>query len=659
MVYSPTQPTQDTSLGVAASHQSSSSKSSSNKPSDQQFSTLVELLQHRASTQPDDLAYQFLIDGKTEGAAYTYAELDEWARAIASLLQQQQAKGERALLLYPQGIEVVAAFCGALYAGVIAIPVPPPDAGRLKRTLPRLREIIKDAEATIVLSNARIIELIQGSDLDFPEFSAMRWIDTETVDLSLAKDWQDPDIDKDVLAYLQYTSGSTSTPKGVMLSHDNLLHHSDYLQRACGYRSDGPTVTWMPYFHDYGLVEGLMQPLYNGAPCYIMAPLAFVKRPLRWLQAIQKYGATHSQAPNFAYELCLNRIKPNKREGLDLSGWLSAGNAAEPINPRVMREFYEAFADCGFAWESFSPAYGLAEATLLVSSTPVGQAPVILSLEASALERGQILLAAPDATYVREAVSCGTLVCETNVAIVNPDTLTRCAADEVGEIWVNDPGVAHGYWQRPDATRETFEAQIKGEGAMRYLRTGDLGFLRDGELFITGRIKDLIIIRGTNHYPQDIEWTVQQTDEAMRPDYGACFSIIEDGEEQLIVVQEVERTQQQSLDADELIAEIRQAISEAHELQVYAIALVKSGNVLKTSSGKIQRQKCKASFLAGELEVVADWSENPRLTAKVRSLQNEVDVLVQQLSSAQSGKAKGAAEGSTGTVGETLGGIQS
>jgi acyl-CoA synthetase (AMP-forming)/AMP-acid ligase II len=606
-----------------------------------QFSTLVELLQFRAQTQPNDLAYQFLIDGKKEGGAYTYGQLDEQARAIAALLQQQQVKGERALLLYPAGIEVVAAFCGSLYAGVIAIPVPPPDAGRLKRTLPRLREIIKDADATLVLSNARIIELIQTSDTEFPEFENMRWIDTETVDLALAKDWQDPQVDKDVLAYLQYTSGSTSTPKGVMLSHYNLLHHCDYLQRGCGYSANGPTVTWMPYFHDYGLVEGLMQPLYNGAPCYIMAPLSFVKRPLRWLQAIQKYGATHSQAPNFAYDLCVRRIKPAQREGLDLSSWISAGNAAEPINPRVMREFVEAFGDHGFSWGQFSPAYGLAEATLLVSSTPVGKAPVILALEASELEQGKIVAAKPDSSYVREAVSCGPLLCETDVAIVDPDTLARCAGNEVGEIWISDPGVAQGYWQRPDATEETFAATIAQEGTKTYLRTGDLGFLKDGELYITGRIKDLIIIRGTNHYPQDIEWTVQQIDDVLRPDYGACFSIIEDGEEQLVVVQEIERQAQTGFDAEVLMADIRQAISEAHELQVYAVALVKSGNVLKTSSGKIQRRKCKASFLAGELEVLADWSENPRLTAKVRDLQSEVEVLAQQLAgkAQQSGAA--------------------
>lgn len=634
MVYSPTKNIHSETEQFSSSNAASGSPKSSQRENN--FASLVELLKHRAHVQPNDLAYQFLIDGKKEGNAYTYAELNQWARAIAALLQQQQSQGERALLLYPQGVEVVAAFCGSLYAGVIAIPVPPPDAGRLKRTLPRLREIVKDAKATIVLSNARIIELIQNSGLDFPEFNSMRWVDTETVDLALAAQWQEPTINKDALAYLQYTSGSTSTPKGVMLSHHNLLHHCEYLRRSCGYSPNGPTVTWMPYFHDYGLVEGLMQPLFNGAPCYIMAPLAFVKRPLRWLQAIQKYGATHSQAPNFAYDLCIRRIKPSQREGLDLSSWISAGNAAEPINPRVMREFFEAYKDYGFSWESFAPAYGLAEATLLVSSTPPGQAPNILALEASELEQGKIIEASPNASYTREAVSCGPLVCETTVAIVNPETLVRCDTDEVGEIWISDPGVAQGYWQRPDATRETFEARIQNEGATRYLRTGDLGFLRDGELYITGRIKDLIIIRGTNHYPQDIEWTVQQTSPLLRPDYGACFSIIEEGEEQLVVVQEVERAHQQTLNSEEIIAEIRQAISEAHELQVHAVALVKSGNVHKTSSGKIQRRQCKANFLAGQLEVLADWSENPRLTAKVRDLHNQVESLAERLSAQQS-----------------------
>ncbi|MEO0349732.1 MAG: fatty acyl-AMP ligase [Cyanobacteria bacterium P01_A01_bin.15] len=601
-------------------------------PVDVQFSTLVELLRYRARHQPNDLAYCFLEDGKREGLSYTYAELDRQARAIA--MQLNHSRGERVLLLYPQGADVVAAFCGCLYSGAIAIPVPPPDAGRMKRTLPRLREIIKDAEASLVLSTGRIIEMIQNSGLEFPEFDTMRWIDTTQLDVSLADQWRDPHIDRDTLAYLQYTSGSTSTPKGVMLSHYNLVHHSAYLQRACGYDADSVTVTWMPYFHDYGLVEGLIQPLYNGAPCYIMAPLAFVKRPLRWLQAIAKYGATHSQAPNFAYDLCVRRIRASQKEGLDLSQWRSAGNAAEPINPRVMREFYDAFKGSGFAWETFSPAYGLAEATLLVSSLPVGEAPTILSLDAPSLEQGQVRPMQPESTG-RETVSCGPLVCETQVAIVNPDTSERCAPDTIGEVWVSDPGVAQGYWQRHEATQETFAAHTSG-GDGPFLRTGDLGFLQAGQLYITGRIKDLIIIRGTNHYPQDLEWTVQQVSPALRPDYGACFSIIQDGEEQLVVVQEVVRSQQQDLNADATIADIRQAISEAHELQVYGIALVKSGSVLKTSSGKIQRRACRSRFMAGQLDVIADWSENPSLTVKVRNLHKEVESLAQQLETSQS-----------------------
>jgi acyl-CoA synthetase (AMP-forming)/AMP-acid ligase II len=603
-------------------------------PSMPQFATLVDLLRHRAQHQPDQLAYQFLEDGKKEAAAYTHAELDQQAQAIAALLQQSEARGERALLLYPQGVEVVAAFCGCLYAGVIAIPVPPPDAGRMKRALPRLREIVKDAAASYVLSTQRIIDLFKESDVDFPEFDTMTWIDTEQVDLGLADHWQDPQIDKDVLAYLQYTSGSTSVPKGVMLSHYNLMHHSAYLQRACGYTPDGATVTWMPYFHDYGLVEGLIQPLYTGVPCYIMSPLAFVKRPQRWLEAISKYGATHSQAPNFAYDQCVRRVKPAKREGLDLSRWKAAGNAAEPINPRVMREFAEAYAPHGFKWTTFAPAYGLAEATLLVSSKPVGTEPMILPVDADALEQSRVALAKAGASR-RDTVSCGQLVCETEVVIANPDTGVRCQPDEVGEIWVADPGVAAGYWKRPDVSRETFGARLAGESGGPYLRTGDLGFMRDGELYITGRIKDLIIIRGTNHYPQDIEWTVQHLSNTLRPDYGAAFSIIDDGEEKLVVVQEVERQHQLNLNGEELLADIRQAISEVHELQVSAIALVKSGNVLKTSSGKIQRRACRSRFLAGSLDVITDWSENPRFSTKMRNFSDDIESLARQVQTSQ------------------------
>lgn len=587
--------------------------------------TIIELLRDRATQQKDGHAYTFLIDGKTESQPLTYGELDRQAKAIGALLQQYQAKGERALLLYPQGLEVIAAFCGCLYAGVIAIPVPPPESGRLKRTLPRLRAIVKDAQATFALTTAGILSLIENVKDEFPEFDQMRWIDTATVDPNLADQWQDPQVDKDQLAYLQYTSGSTSIPKGVMLSHFNLMHHAGYLKRACGYDSDSVTLTWMPYFHDYGLVEGMMVPLYNGTPCYLMSPFAFIKRPVQWLKNITKHRVTHSQAPNFAYDLCIRRAKPKDLAELDLSSWQAAGNAAEPINPKVLEKFVETYSPCGFAWETFAPAYGLAEYTLLVSTKPKGTKPVITRLEAASLEQDKIIDAKPEQeTGVRTIASCGRLVCETKVAIVHPDTLTRCTPDEVGEIWVSDPSVAQGYWQRDKETEETFKAYIQDTKEGPFLRTGDLGFLKDGELYITGRIKDLIIIRGTNHYPQDLEWTVQHLHPALRPDYGAAFSIEANGEEQLVIVQEVER-RSEKFDTEQLIGDIRQEIAEEHEIPAHAIVLAKSGTILKTASGKIQRRACRQNFLGGTINIVAAWSENPELVAKFSDREEEIE----------------------------------
>ncbi len=594
------------------------------------FSTLVELLSWRATHQSDQLAYMFLTDGKTEGPKFTYQELDRQARAIAAMLQQHNARGERALLLYPQGLDVMAAFLGSLYSGVIAIPVPPPDAGRLKRALPRLRAIVKDANAKFALTNQRVLSILQDSELDFPEFQEMTWLATEDIDPELADQWQDPEIQPETLAYLQYTSGSTSTPKGVMISHHNLIHHCHYLQKACGYDAESVSITWMPYFHDYGLVEGLTEPLYNGHPCYVMSPLAFIKQPVRWLQAISRYKGTHSQAPNFAYEQCILRVNEQQLATLDLSSWVAAGNAAEPINPRVLEQFFEKFAPCGFRWETFAPAYGLAENTLLVSTSPRNTSPVLCLVKKSAIEHNKIEEATSWSSEVRAIPGCGRLVCDTQVAIVNPDTLKRCLPNEVGEIWVADPSVAGGYWNRPAESEETFRAKIADSNDGTFLRTGDLGFLKDGELFITGRMKDLIIIRGTNHYPQDLEWTVQQIHNCLRPDYGAAFSVDVDGVEHLVIVQEVKR-HSEAFEPEEVISNIRQAIAEIHELQVYAVALVKPGNVLKTSSGKIQRRACKASFLAGELGVLADWSENPKFSHGYRQLSEEVDSLLNQV----------------------------
>ena len=579
-------------------------------------STLVELLRWRTQQHPKQQAYTFLIDGELEGSHLNYAELDCQARAIGALLQQHAGQGERALLLYPPGLEFIAAFFGCLYSGVIAIPAPPPDAARLKRTLPRLQAIANDAQATLVLTTSRILSIVEDVCSQASLFQGMRWLATDQVNGELAAEWKAPIVSRDSLAYLQYTSGSTSTPKGVMVSHENLMHHCAYISQAWDYTSDSIAATWMPYFHDYGLVDGLLQPLYNGIPCFVMSPLTFVKRPIRWLQTISRYKVTHSQGPNFAYEHCIRKITPEQSSSLDLSSWRTASNGAEPIRKETLERFVEAFAPFGFRSRAFYPAYGLAEATLLVSTKRKTDMPVFCAVSAAALSQNQIVEASEHQQGVQILVGCGHPIGNMRVVIAHPETLIQCAPNEVGEIWVSDKSVALGYWNRPEETERTFRAyladtdvSVAGRSSEPFLRTGDLGFLKDGELFVTGRLKDLIIIRGRNHYPQDIELTVEQSHPAMKSSCGAAFSVDVAGDERLVIVQEVER-HYRNLDVDEVVGAIRQAVAEHHDLEIYAVLLLKTGSIPKTSSGKLQRQACRASFLDGSLEVVGAWTSN-------------------------------------------------
>ncbi len=574
-----------------------------------EYFTLVDLLRYRAINQPQQTAYTFLKDGEIEAGSLTYQELDRRAKAIAAHLQSLDTLGERALLLYPPGLEFIAAFCGCLYAGAIAIPAPPPDQARLKRTLPRLQAIAKDAQASLVLTTSGILSQLQDAQEQILEFRAMRWLASEEINSQLAQQWQQPDINSDTLTYLQYTSGSTSTPKGVMISHKNLIHHCSSLSQTCDYTPDSVTVTWMPYFHDYGLVEGLIQPLYAGIPCYLMSPLAFIKRPIRWLKAISRYKATHSQGPNFAYDYCIRKITPEQRATLDLSSWRAAGNGAEPINPKILESFFQTFKSCGFQWNASCPAYGLAEATLQVSFSSPQNQPVIGNFSAASLAENRIVEASNYQQSVRQVVGCGQLVGDTKVTIVNPQNLTKCAGDEVGEIWVSGASVALGYWNKPEETERTFRAYLADTKEGPFLRTGDLGFLKDGELFVCGRLKDLIIIGGVNHYPQDIEWTVEQCHPSIRPDHCATFSVEIDGEERLVVVADLERRTQ---DINDVVSAILQAVAEYHELEVYAISLLKKGSILKTTSGKIQRQACRKAFLERSLEVVEEWNRGDK-----------------------------------------------
>jgi FkbH-like protein len=554
------------------------------------FSSLCDLLARRGAAEAGQRAYTFLRDG---GGAETlsYAELDSRARAAASFLERNARRGDRVLLVYPPGLEFLAAFFGCLYARVIPAPLPLPGS---RSGFEKLVLVKEDTEARLALTTAA--HLAEGR-------AGLRELAWEAIDASnegASAGWEGQWPAADELAYLQYTSGSTSVPRGVMLTHANVLHNLANIDVGFEHGPETVIVTWLPHFHDMGLIYGLLAPLYGGFPCYAMAPASFVQRPLAWLQAITQFRATHSGGPNFAYDLCVRRIPPADRAGLDLSSWEVAFNGAEPVHAETIERFSEAFCGCGFRRSAFYPAYGLAEASLKVSGGRKGEGPVIFAADAPCLTRNRVQEAVNG--EARLLVGCGKAGPDTRVEIVDPETLSRAAGDEVGEIWVCGPGVARGYWNRPEETKETFEAHIQNSGDGPFLRTGDLGFVRDGELYIAGRLKDLIIIRGLNHHPGDIELTARRAHPALASSVGAAFAIEAAGEERLALAMEAGK--KEPADAEKIAATVRQAIAGQHEVQLYAFVLVRKGGIPKTSSGKVQRRLCRSLYLAGELDVV-------------------------------------------------------
>jgi acyl-CoA synthetase (AMP-forming)/AMP-acid ligase II/arylsulfatase A-like enzyme/Tfp pilus assembly protein PilF/acyl carrier protein len=575
-------------------------------------STLVDLLRERAQEHPERTAYTFLLDGEVETSRLTYGELDRQARAVAALLQERGAAGERALLLFPPGLEFVAAFFGCLYAGVVAVPAYPPRPGQEQ---PRLRSILADARPRFALTTAALSARLKTLGEDDPAFAALGRLTVEPfLDAGVAEraeDWRRPALSGDSLAFLQYTSGSTADPKGVEVRHGNLVFMERLIAGTFQQDETAVVVGWLPVYHDMGLIGNVLQPLWLGASCVLMSPVAFLRRPRRWLEAIARYRGTTSGGPNFAYDLCVDRIGRDECEGLDLSSWRVAFNGAEPVRAATLERFARTFGPCGFRREAFQPCYGLAEATLLVSGTREGTGPRVLRVDAAALEAGRVVDAArpvgPEPRG-RDLVGSGGIPEGQRVEVVDPVTLKRAAPGEVGEIWVAaGPGIPRGYWGRPEVTRETFEARLDGEEGT-FLRTGDLGFVRPyqakGELFITGRIKDLIILRGRNLYPQDIERTVEASVPGLAPGSGAAFSIEVDGEERLVVAQELQpRLQTDEAGIQEIAAAVRRAVSEEHEARVYDVVLLRPGEVPKTSSGKVQRRACRLLYLDGALEV--------------------------------------------------------
>lgn len=565
--------------------------------------TLVDLLRHRARHQSEQTAFVFLIDGEGAEARLTYAELDRRAQAVAAWLQERDLQGERALLLYPPGLDFIISFFGCLYAGVVAVPAYPP---RLNRSLDRIQAIAADAEAAMALTTQAVLDRVQPLLEQAKDLKHLTWLATDAVPAGYEQHWREPVLRGDMLAFLQYTSGSTGAPKGVMLSHSNLLHNCALIAYAFEHTRSGSGVFWLPNYHDMGLVGGVLQPLWVGRPNVLMSPMAFLQRPVRWLQAITKYRGTTSGGPNFAYDLCVRKITEEQRARLDLSSWQVAFNGAEPVRSETLDRFVEAFGPCGFRREAFYPCYGLAEATLIVSGGYKSAPPVVRAFETRSLENGVVVPVPEHQRGGRRLVGNGQNLPDQKILIVDPESHVCCAEGEIGEIWVKGPSVALGYWRRREETEHTFRAVLRETGEGPFLRTGDLGFFYEGELFIAGRIKDLIIIRGLNHYPHDIELTVEQSHAGLRPGFGAAFTVEdEEGETRLIIVYELER--QQMGDLQPIFDAIQRAVARHHELLVDEIVLVKTNTVPKTSSGKIQRHACRNAYLDGSLEVIGRW----------------------------------------------------
>jgi acyl-CoA synthetase (AMP-forming)/AMP-acid ligase II len=562
------------------------------------FSSLVTLLAHRAQSQPDDRAYLFLSDRGTEEAALTFRELHDAAQALAARLTRVARPGDRAILVFPPGLEFLVAFFGCLIAGVIAVPM----------MVPR-RQSARDSSAGIMANCEPVVALTSPAFAIRTDLRArfaserLQWLSVELTQIGDgAADLPPPE--PEAIAFLQFTSGSTSDPKGVAVSHANLLANLEMIRISLGNTRQSTYVNWVPLYHDMGLILNALQALYVGALCVLMAPNAFMQRPLNWLRAIHHYRAEVGCSPNFGFDLCVSRYRADQMEGIDLSSWKVALNGAEPVHAETIRRFSETFAGHGFNPNATFPAYGMAEATLLIAGGGRGADHVTRAVSRSGLQ-AHAVRAPVDESDIQTLVSCGRALTGERIAIVDPDDCVRLPSGQVGEIWVDGPNVARAYWRNAEASKTNLNAQIAGEDdGASWLRTGDLGFLDEaGELFITGRIKDLIIVRGINHYPQDIEHTVQILHPALRQNCGAAFSVPDEhGEEMLVVVQEVERTERNRIDAAEMKGLIREAVADQHELFARQIVLILPGALPKTTSGKIQRSLTRKLWLERHFE---------------------------------------------------------
>jgi acyl-CoA synthetase (AMP-forming)/AMP-acid ligase II/acyl carrier protein len=566
--------------------------------------TICDILRLRAGKTPDKTAFIFLKDGETDEEKITYRELHDEALRIAGAMTSRGVRpGERILMLFPPGLEFVEALFACFFAGMLAVPAYPP---RKNRSLSRIISIVNDCKPGICLTVSDIRESFEKNFKDVEELSSLEWMTTDSESKTGSVPCQAIHIAPEDLAFLQYTSGSTASPKGVMVSHQNLMRNLEFLRQCYELTLETKSVHWLPVFHDMGLIFGVIEAIYAGYTGILMPPVSFIQKPVRWLWAISRYGAVLGGAPNFAYDLCAAKTTDEDCQGLDLTALRTLYNGAETVRKETLERFTERFGPYGFLPENFHPTYGMAEATLILAGGRVSEQPVYLYVDKDALEKHRVVIREENDVRAACQVSVGKPWIDTKMLIVDPDSLYRCREDEIGEIWVSGSIVAQGYWNKPKETAETFRAFTRDTREGPFLRTGDLGFFYQGELYVTGRLKDLVILHGRNYYPQDIEYLAEKSHPALRSNASAAFSIDREGEEKLVIVAEVERTAIRDLDVEAVCDAIRQQVGEELEQEVYAVQLLRTASILKTSSGKIQRRACKEAFLCNELDVVGD-----------------------------------------------------
>ena len=565
------------------------------------YRTLVDLVRSKSLQKPDHICFTYLIGGGRETIQLTYRQIDKMAMVIAARLQQVCAPGERVLLIYPSGLDFIPAFFGCLYAGVIAVPCYPPKS---KSDLSTLQRIADDCNSHLVLTNQLILKNDQLQLDQATELNNLAWITTDQIfGEEITTGWKEADISGNTIACIMYTSGSTRAPAGVMLTHDNILKNGTAILHDFEFGEKDILLCWVSYYHVMGLISAVLVPIPRDIPVILFPPESFAERPMRWLEAMSDYKATISFAPTFAYEMCASSKKPQDQLSLDLSCWRLAGTGTEPVRYETIMKFTDTFSDYGFHREAFYSGYGLTEATVLATSKRIFDGSGFLSIQRSGMNENRAIEANDDSTDAIKLVSVGKALLHQNVRIIDPLKQSSCDPGEIGEIWISGPCVARGYWNKPRETKEIFGAYTSDTGEGPFLRTGDLGFLKNGELFITGRYKDLVIIRGKKHYPSDIEMSAQSSHPHIQPGGGAAFSIPLDGQEQLVIVLEHKRDIE-SVDVDAIAQSVRSAVAQAHYLSVYAVVVVPPGSIPRTGIGKIQRFRCRDNFLSSRITAI-------------------------------------------------------